>query len=842
MTKRLLMFLLPLFVLLLATTGYAAQITNLSSSFTRGAGTPAVEQKRFAGVAGPATIEVVNGGLGDTALEKVSSSVIRINGIVVFDASNFSQNAIALTKQVALTEGLNSIEVLLQGKPGGTVAIRIKQDIAAEAAAVVGPSGGEVEVAEASSPLHGVKCIIPPDALIENKVISIKVAKEIEDLQGPQNYLGHVVDLGPSGTIFNVPVKLILPYNSIELNQKGVFSESLLKVYNLDTENNIWNIVKESSIDLTNKWVAFSTQHFSYYEINGDRLYDVNSIIKKRDYCPDYDSSKDQIIFVHGLQPTRDGFVDYNFENRRQNTFGNAQDFMASNDQRQVWYFSYDSKSHIEGNGDSLSKAIKFIQERLGNKDKKVKIIAHSEGGLVTRSYLQSTDYGHEIDKVILLGTPNHGALRAYLGGVLGDAVDDMQPSSGFLKDLNNKPMPDDVTIENAYSTDVWGGDGVVFADSAKLYNIEKYPKIKNLECRNDLHHTKDVNDYDKNGIAAIVSTKDFPECENADTCKHPSWVLIKDSFLSSNDVRLSVLPTFITEAGGVVTYTATLTKPAHGEVTVHLDNGQTITIPDGQTTRGIDHTISSMDDPYIGHSSISAAITSASGGVEVNNTPATVVIFDTIDNTILRLSVSPSSAPTGTMVTYVATVTNPAQGDVTVRLSNGRVITIADGHTTGSVDSMFYSDSASLGVAVSGATGGNFESLQVDPTPVFVTPLTGYAPISQGITFSPNPVVLGQNFKITFSLKEIGGIKATFDNIAVRITDPNGSWFDFVKYPAVTIPAGGTLSFQPTNYIPISYPIGTYTAEIWGYALGEWFSFDTLGSAVNPKTFTVQQ
>lgn len=59
-----------------------------------------------------------------------------------------------------------------------------------------------------------------------------------------------------------------------------------------------------------------------------------------------------------------------------------------------------------------------------------VDIVAHSMGGLVARSYLQSDFYdGGEIDQLLMLGTPNHGAVDAYLArewidDVLGLAPD----------------------------------------------------------------------------------------------------------------------------------------------------------------------------------------------------------------------------------------------------------------------------------------------------------------------------------------------------------------------------------------------------------------------------------
>lgn len=44
----------------------------------------------------------------------------------------------------------------------------------------------------------------------------------------------------------------------------------------------------------------------------------------------------------------------------------------------------------------------------------KVDLICHSMGGLVSRAYIQGKDYNKDVDKLILIGTPNAGAINAY--------------------------------------------------------------------------------------------------------------------------------------------------------------------------------------------------------------------------------------------------------------------------------------------------------------------------------------------------------------------------------------------------------------------------------------------
>ncbi|MBI4682211.1 MAG: DUF1566 domain-containing protein, partial [Nitrospirae bacterium] len=65
----------------------------------------------------------------------------------------------------------------------------------------------------------------------------------------------------------------------------------------------------------------------------------------------------------------------------------------------------------------------------------KVNIIAHSMGGLVTRSYIQGSSYDNDIDRFAMVGTPNHGAANAYYLWAGGDPklADDLNEGIGCL-------------------------------------------------------------------------------------------------------------------------------------------------------------------------------------------------------------------------------------------------------------------------------------------------------------------------------------------------------------------------------------------------------------------------
>ena len=116
-----------------------------------------------------------------------------------------------------------------------------------------------------------------------------------------------------------------------------------------------------------------------------------------------------------------------------------------------------------------------------------------------------------------------------------------------------------------------------------------------------------------------------------------------------------------------------------------------------------------------------------------------------------------------------------------------------------------------------------------------------GYASVSGGVTISPNPIVLGKNFTVSFSLKEVRGKQKTFEDVAVAILRADNSFvFDFAHYGNVTIGATQTIP-MPTksNLLYATQTPGTYKAVIRGRYQGQWFDFGTVGGGQNPVTFS---
>lgn len=244
----------------------SVQVKLLDKSFVRGAGTPVTVMSSFMAVAGQVTIKLTNGSAEDSTIEKVSSSTISLNGQIVFDASNFNQNVATLEKTANLNEGTNEISVLLKSKPGGQIRIQIVQEIDAAAAKLVGPEGGIIEVTERSSYIYGAKIEIPPGALTEGKIVSIKRTSLSSTLPEGATNAGPFVSFEPSGTQFALPVHVTIPYDDKDNDGLIDYSdvpETEVGVFYHSDGTSIWEEVPIYSQDKANKRVSINVTHFS---------------------------------------------------------------------------------------------------------------------------------------------------------------------------------------------------------------------------------------------------------------------------------------------------------------------------------------------------------------------------------------------------------------------------------------------------------------------------------------------------------------------------------------------------------------------------------------------------
>ncbi|OUS86266.1 retention module-containing protein, partial [Pseudomonas putida] len=262
-----------------------------------------------------------------------------------------------------------------------------------------------------------------------------------------------------------------------------------------------------------------------------------------------------------------------------------------------------------------------------------------------------------------------------------------------------------------------------------------------------------------------------------------------------ATELTLGATPS-ISEAGGVIVYTATVGQAPTTNLVITLSNGAVIVIPAGQTSGSVNVVVPANDTPYIDGGQISATVTGSTGGggltVTLPQTPAVTQVTDTIDTTTATLTASPSVTEGG-VITYTVTLSNPAQTPVTVTLSNGQTITVEAGKTQGSIDFQtpandVYNNGSTVSVTIENATGGNFEQLTPNPTPAQTTINDSVDTTTATLTASPSVTEGGV---ITYTV--------TLSNPAqtpVTVTLSNGQ--------TITVEAGktqGSIDFQtPAN------------------------------------------
>src|SRR5438045_330077 len=88
-------------------------------------------------------------------------------------------------------------------------------------------------------------------------------------------------------------------------------------------------------------------------------------------------------------------------------------------------------------------------------------------------------------------------------------------------------------------------------------------------------------------------------------------------------------------------------------------------------------------DDPYLDASTLTAAITTANGGnfhpLPTRRSSDLTDVTDTTDTTTLTLSAASSVAEGSGTLTYTATLSHAAQGDVTVKMGSTQVRTLVN-------------------------------------------------------------------------------------------------------------------------------------------------------------------
>ena len=152
----------------------------------------------------------------------------------------------------------------------------------------------------------------------------------------------------------------------------------------------------------------------------------------------DYDPDKTMVIFVHGVEGTPRDWK-YLVEGLDRKRF-------------QPWFYYYPSGLPLEKLGSLLAHAIKIFDEFPDYKLKQLVIVAHSMGGLVARSAIDSLcreSTPPYLKMYISMSSPYGGIEEAKSGlksaPVIVPSWRDVATDSNFLKNIYERDMPDGV-------------------------------------------------------------------------------------------------------------------------------------------------------------------------------------------------------------------------------------------------------------------------------------------------------------------------------------------------------------------------------------------------------------
>ncbi|MEJ5866108.1 immunoglobulin-like domain-containing protein, partial [Pseudomonas farsensis] len=280
-----------------------------------------------------------------------------------------------------------------------------------------------------------------------------------------------------------------------------------------------------------------------------------------------------------------------------------------------------------------------------------------------------------------------------------------------------------------------------------------------------------------------------------------PAVTQVTDT-IDTSTVKLTASTASVNE-GGTVTYTATVDNKVTGsDLVLKLANGQSITIPVGQTTGSVDYV--APNNPYNTNPNLTNSITEMKGGnyekLVSTGSPVTVVndVPGTKDTTTLAVT-APDTVAEGGKITYTVTLSNPAGSDMTVKLSNGETIAIAKGQSEGKITinapaDDVYIDAEKLSVTVVQTTGGDFENLSVSSTPA-VTQVTDTIDTST-VKLTASTASVNEGGTVTYTATVDN--KVTGSDLVLKLA--NGQ--------SITIPVGQTTG--SVDYVAPNNPYNT--------------------------------
>ncbi len=108
---------------------------------------------------------------------------------------------------------------------------------------------------------------IPVGALSDDCTITIGVINNPPALPSDTKAIGQIIEFGPSGITFLLPVTIKIPYTQTDLDNAGISDPSQLEVFTYNTATLSWSIIPVNNVDIDNKLLICQIDHFSMFTL-----------------------------------------------------------------------------------------------------------------------------------------------------------------------------------------------------------------------------------------------------------------------------------------------------------------------------------------------------------------------------------------------------------------------------------------------------------------------------------------------------------------------------------------------------------------------------------------------
>jgi pimeloyl-ACP methyl ester carboxylesterase len=267
-------------------------------------------------------------------------------------------------------------------------------------------SGGAIKITNPTSTINGLTINFPPGALTQDTTVIVSELITPPTVGGMPRFLVKGFSIQPDGITLAKPALLSMPYSPSEFGvNAGVPLADFLGMYFLQASTGNAQWLDGFVINSGSQTVEGPLPHFSELVLmNGYELCAPSANI---DACPsDPDLTAPQwappTVLVHGFLGDR-------------KTWGSLPSLLNANGIH-AWKFDWDTVSPtFESSAGLLVLALDHIEKQ--EHSPFVDVLAHSFGGILTRTYLEGKsllNYRMDVNKTMTVGTPHQGIGGSY--------------------------------------------------------------------------------------------------------------------------------------------------------------------------------------------------------------------------------------------------------------------------------------------------------------------------------------------------------------------------------------------------------------------------------------------